>query len=120
MTENGRPVPQPEDGKWLLNLCFLVDTTTKFNELNKKLQGKDKLITDCYEDIQAFLTKLKLCERQLASKKAYHFPLLNTFNCEDKDVTKYFAETEKLLRAFSERFEYLKKYEVISYVCLSF
>ena len=47
----------------------------------------------------------------LRQKNAYHFPLLNTFNCEDKEVTKYSAETEKLLRAFSERFEYLKKYE---------
>ena len=111
MTENGSPVPQLEDGKCLLDLCFLVDTTTKLDELNKKLQGKDKLITDCYEDVQAFITKLKLCERQLASKNAYHFPLLNTFNCKDKDVTKYSAETEKLLQAFSERFEYLKKYE---------
>ena len=111
MTENGSPVPQLEDGKWLLNLCILVDITTKLNELNKKLQGKDKLITDCHEDVQAFITKFKLYEKQLASKNAYHFPLLNTFNCEDKDVTKYSAETEKLLRAFSERFEYLKKYE---------
>ena len=111
MTENGSLVPQLEDGKCLLDLCFLVDITTKLNELNKKLQGKDKPITDCYEDIQAFITKFKLYEGQLASKNAYHFPLLNTFNCEDKDVTKYSAETEKLLRAFSERFEYLKKYE---------
>ena len=52
MTENGSPVPQLEDGKWLLDFCFLVDITTKLNELNKKLQGKDKLITDCYEDVQ--------------------------------------------------------------------
>ena len=111
MTENGSPVPQLEDAKWLLDLCFLIDITTKLNELNKKLQGKVKLITDCYEDVQAFITKLKLYERELASKNAYHFPFLNTFNCEDKDVSKYSAETEKLLRAFSERFEYLKKYE---------
>ena len=47
MTENGSLVPQLEDGKCLLDLCFLVDITTKLNELNKKLQGKDKLITDC-------------------------------------------------------------------------
>ena len=111
MTENGSPVPQLEYGKWLLDLYCLVDITTKLNELNKKLQEKYKLIADCYEDVQAFITKLKFYERQLASKNAYHFPLLNTFNCEDKDVTKYSAETEKLLRAFSERFEYLKKYE---------
>ena len=37
MTENGSSVPQLEDGKCLLDLCFLVDTTTKLNELNKKL-----------------------------------------------------------------------------------
>ena len=89
----------------------MVNITTKLNEPNKKLQGKDKLITDCYQDVQAFITKFKFYERQLASKNAYHFPLLNTFNCEDKDITKYSTETEKLLRAFSERFEYLKKYE---------
>ena len=111
MTENGSPVLQLEDGKWFMDLCFLVDITTKLNKLNKKFQGKDKLITDCYEDVQAFITKLKLYERQLASNNAYHFPLLNTFNCEDKDVTKYSAETEKLLRVFSKKFEYLKKYE---------
>ena len=68
MTENGSPVPQLEDGKWLLDLCCLVDRTTKLNELNKKLQGKDKLITDCYEDVQAFIIKLKLYERELVSK----------------------------------------------------
>ena len=59
MIENGGPAPQLEYGKWLLDLCFLVDITTKLNELNKKLQEKDKLFTDCYEDIQAFITKLK-------------------------------------------------------------
>ena len=89
----------------------MVDLTAKLNDLNKKLQEKDKLITDCYEDVQAFITKLKLYEKELGSKNAYHFPFLNTFNCKDKDVRKYSAETEKLLRAFSERFEYLKKYE---------
>ena len=68
MTENGSPVPQLENGKWLLDLCCLVDRTTKLDELNKKLQKKDKLITDCYEDVQAFVTKLKLYERELVSK----------------------------------------------------
>ena len=38
MIENGCPVPQLEDEKWLLDLCFLVDITTKLNELSKKLQ----------------------------------------------------------------------------------
>ena len=96
MIENSSPVLQLEDGQWLLDLCFLVDITMKLDEINKKLQRKDKLIKDCYEDVQAFNTKLKLYERQLASKNAFHFPLVNTFNCENKDITKYFAEIEKL------------------------
>ena len=61
--------------------------------------------------MQAFITKLKLFERQLTSKNAVHFPLLTAFNREDKNVTKYFAEIQKLVQAFSEMFEYLKKYE---------
>ena len=61
--------------------------------------------------MQAFITKLKSFERQLASKNAVYFPLLTAFNREDKDVTKYSAEIQKLVQAFSERFEYLKKYE---------
>ena len=35
MIENGSPIPQVEDEKWLLDLCFLVDITTKLNELDK-------------------------------------------------------------------------------------
>ena len=38
MIENGSPVPQLKDGQWLLDLCCLVNITTKLNELNKKLQ----------------------------------------------------------------------------------
>ena len=88
-----------------------MDITTKLNQLNKKLQGKYKLITDRYENVQAFIIKLKSYERQLASKNAVHFPLLTAFKCEGKDIAKHSAEMQKLIQAFSKGFEYLKKYE---------
>ena len=34
------------------------ESTKIVNKLNLKLQGKGKLITDCCEDVQAFVTKL--------------------------------------------------------------
>ena len=40
MTENCSPIPQLEDGKWLLDLCFLVDITTKLNQLNKSFKER--------------------------------------------------------------------------------
>ena len=58
MKENCSDVPKLDDSQWLLDKCFLADITKKLNELNLKLQGRQKLITDCYEDIQAFVKKL--------------------------------------------------------------
>ncbi|GFX46590.1 general transcription factor II-I repeat domain-containing protein 2A [Trichonephila clavipes] len=59
---NGRNISELSDDQWLLNLCFPTDTTMKLNELNQKLQGKNKLNTDCYQDIKAFVAKLQLYE----------------------------------------------------------
>ena len=111
MKANYFDVPEIEDEHWLLDLCFLVDITKKLNKLNHKLQGKDKLITDSFEDIQAFITKLKLYKRQLTSENAVHFPLLYSFNCDNKDFTKYSGEITKLVKAFQERYAYLRKFD---------
>ena len=108
---NCSDVPELEDEHWFLDLCFLVDITKKLNELIQKLQGKDKLITDSFEDIHAFMTKLKLYERQLTSENAVHFAHLNSFNCDNKDFTKYSGEITKLVKAFQERYAYLRKFD---------
>ena len=34
----------------------------KLNEQNQKLGGKNKLVTNCYQNIKSFVTKLKLYE----------------------------------------------------------
>ncbi|GFW16790.1 general transcription factor II-I repeat domain-containing protein 2A [Trichonephila clavipes] len=60
MNNNGHNTSELSDDQWLLDLCFLTDITMELNELNQKLQGKNKLITDCYQDIKAFEAKLKL------------------------------------------------------------
>jgi hypothetical protein len=54
MTERGKTGARLSDDKCILELAFLVDITTSLNELNMKLQGKGKLLSDRFSDIKAF------------------------------------------------------------------
>nr|XP_022904403.1 general transcription factor II-I repeat domain-containing protein 2-like [Onthophagus taurus]XP_022904404.1 general transcription factor II-I repeat domain-containing protein 2-like [Onthophagus taurus] len=111
MNENGEDVPQLYDEKWLLDLCFLIDITTKLNELNQNLQGENKLITNCYQDIKTFIAKLKYFQNQLKSNNATHFPHLNDFEMENKPISEYSHNIKDLLEEFEKRFAYLEKFE---------
>lgn len=113
MNENGEDVPELYDEQWLLDLCFLTEITTKLNELNQKLQGKNKLVTDSFQDIKAFILKLNLFENQLQVKDCTHFPLLRDFHSDSKDFLKYANEVKNLKKAFQNRFSYMEKYEEI-------
>ena len=49
MKENCSDVSELDDNQGLLDLCFLADIMKQLNELNLKLQEREKFITDCYE-----------------------------------------------------------------------
>jgi hypothetical protein len=53
MTEKGKTVPQLSDDTWIIKLAFPVDITY-LNELNVKLQGKCKLLSDRFYDVELF------------------------------------------------------------------
>jgi len=57
-------------------ICFLNDVLSYFNELNKHLQGKNKVLCDMWEIIKAFQRKLQLFENDLNSKELLHFASL--------------------------------------------
>jgi hypothetical protein len=65
MEKKGRNIEELNDEGWITDLAFLVDVTGRLNNVNKELQGKDKLITDMYNDIKAFRVKRRLWENQL-------------------------------------------------------
>jgi len=65
MSEKGKNVPELSNEGWVLNLAFLTDITTLSNELNTKLQGKDKLLSDMYSNIKTFQVKLKLLHKNI-------------------------------------------------------
>jgi hypothetical protein len=69
-----------DDEGWITDIAFLVDVTGHLNNLNKELHGKDKLITDMYNNIKAFRVKLRLWENHLKLRNLVHFPHLKTLD----------------------------------------
>jgi hypothetical protein len=78
--KKGRNIEELNDERWITDLAFLVDVTGHLNNLNKELQGKDKLITDVCNNIKAFRVKLRLWENQLNLHKLVHFPQLKSLD----------------------------------------
>jgi hypothetical protein len=76
MESKGKPVIEFEDENWLMDLAFLVDITTHLNELNVRLQGKNKLISNMFQIITAFELKLKLWLSQVKVNNFIYFPVL--------------------------------------------
>ena len=59
-----------------LSFAFAVDLLSILNKLNLELQGRNKLITDLFDTISAFQSKLSLFSKQLAQSLVRHFPEL--------------------------------------------
>ncbi|GFU23547.1 general transcription factor II-I repeat domain-containing protein 2 [Trichonephila clavipes] len=98
MNNNGHNTSKLSDDQWLLDLCFLTDITMKLNELNQKLQDENKLITDCYQDIKAFVAKLQLYKNQLRSSNLIHFPLLNDYKSDHKNSSNILRKSENYFK----------------------
>ncbi|GFX07191.1 general transcription factor II-I repeat domain-containing protein 2A [Trichonephila clavipes] len=119
MNNNGHTTSELLDDQWLLDLCILTDITMKLNKLNQKLQGENKLITDCYQDIKAFVAKLQPYENQLQSNNLIHFSLLNDYKSDHKNLFKYSTEIRKLFEEFNTRFSYIQKFEEMFVIFLA-
>ena len=53
-------IPEFEDKEWVCDFAFLVDIVSHLNDVNTRLQGKDKLINNMHYLISAFQMKLGL------------------------------------------------------------
>jgi hypothetical protein len=80
MEKKDRNIEEMNAERWITNLAFLVDVTGHLTNLNKELQGKDKLITDMYNNTKAFRVKLRLWENQLKVPNLVHFPQLKSLD----------------------------------------
>ena len=65
LVEKGKERKELLDPEWILDLAFLVDITSLMNELNLKLQGKEKLIHEMFSEVKSFELKLKLIKTNI-------------------------------------------------------
>ena len=103
----GQNTDEIKDESWLQDLAFAADITAQLTDLNLKLQGKNKLITQLYDDIKCFITKLSSWKSQLSNENLFHFPkckeLKNTANTQSVlSFAKYDSHLE-LSKEFQER-----------------
>jgi hypothetical protein len=73
------------------------------NNLNKKLQGKDKLITDTHNNIKAFRVKLRLWENQLKLHNFVNFPRLKSLDTLFPERIQGYFQSILLLREESDK-----------------
>lgn len=64
------------DDNFMADVCFLRDIFKHLNDLNVRLQGRDKDVTDLVEQMHAFPVKLDLFATDLSSGRMLHFPQL--------------------------------------------
>ena len=81
------------------------------NELNTKLQGRNKLVTQYYDHVCAFKMSLALWETQLAAGDAVHFASLKdlctsrTAQQRVRDMKRYKDKIAALMQEFEQRFQ---------------
>ncbi|KAK2812118.1 hypothetical protein Q5P01_000071 [Channa striata] len=63
---------------FLCEMAFLCDITSHLNVMNLQLQGWGRVISDMYNTVKEFKTKLSLWEMQMRKENLSHFPSCQT------------------------------------------
>jgi hypothetical protein len=83
--------------------------TGRMDNLNKELQGTNKLFTNKHNNIKAFRIKLRLWENQLKLHNYVHFPRLKSLGTIFLEHIQEYSQSFSLLREeFDERFQGFK------------
>ncbi|UYV69004.1 GTF2IRD2 [Cordylochernes scorpioides] len=92
----------------------MFDITKHLSDLNLKLQGKDQIITNMCDQVNAFKCKLVLWEKQLKNEDLMHFPTCNMYKSSLGETASYQKYAEKVLslrNEFETRFSDFKSLE---------
>ena len=104
MQGKGKPVVELDDPEWTRDLAFLVDITEHLNVLNVTMQGRNKLVTEYYDSVRAFQSKLALWKTQLSKRNAAHFPRLKSQPVNHQSMDKFANLLSGLKHEFDNRF----------------
>ena len=99
------PTAEMKDESWLCDLSFLVDITTRMNELNTRLQRKAQYASEMYGHIKGFMNKLRLRYAHIQNANLSHFPTLKEMGMRPDKKTDFANQLEKLFNEFSDRFD---------------
>jgi hypothetical protein len=72
MTET-KNIEESYDELWVSDVAFFVTATDHLNSLNKRVQGKVRLVTEMFNNISMLKVKLGLSENQLQVRNFLHF-----------------------------------------------
>lgn len=117
MVHKNNEVPELADSDWITDLAFLVDITAHLNALNCKLQGKDIFISEAFDMIRAFETKLQLWISQLEQGRCEHFQHLNEAKNTAEalnivfDSSKFSRKVADIHDSFGKRFSAFREVE---------
>ncbi|PNF25375.1 hypothetical protein B7P43_G10913, partial [Cryptotermes secundus] len=114
----GQYYQELDEISWLLGLAFLTDITSKLNELNLELQGKDRNISSMISVVNAFQKKLKLWIAHLNRNSLSHFPhmksVVETLNGCEYDLPSFAQHLEALVTEFGNRFSQFSTLEPVT------
>lgn len=106
----GKPLEELSNLQWVCDLAFLVDMNRHLNEINLKLQGTGKFVSDMYTNVKSFENKLKLFKEHIKNKNFVHFPACKSLTGElkqkeqDFSVEKCTEAIELIQQEFQVRF----------------
>ncbi|UYV66056.1 hypothetical protein LAZ67_3006301 [Cordylochernes scorpioides] len=92
----------------------MVEITKHLSDFNLKLQGKDQIITNICDQVNAFKCKLVLWEKQLKNEDLMHFSTCNMYKSslgETASYQKYAGKILSLRNEFETRFSNFKSLE---------
>ena len=99
---------------WIFKLAFLVDLTSKLNDLNTSMQGKNSFILNSVELVQTFISDLTTMVEEIENGDFFHFSnsenILEKFSLEKSLIdNELFSNCLKdLLANFKKRFSDFK------------
>nr|KAF6495709.1 hypothetical protein HJG63_010108 [Rousettus aegyptiacus] len=111
MSVKGKSVPQLTNKDWIKDLAFLVGIMTYVNTLDISLQGHSQVVTQVYDSVHSFLTKLCLWETHLARNNLAHFPMLKLVSKNENDGLNYIPKIKELKAEFQKWMSDFKLYE---------
>ena len=109
--------------EWVQDLAFTIDVTAHFNCLSRFLQGCNKVASEYYDNIRAFMSMHHLWEMQLSNNNPSHFPCLDDlYNAEGAEsLFQLKEEISSLFHEFEQRFQVCHELETeFKFFCIPF